>query len=143
MSQLAWYPWLCRPLKNVKKLNKAVVESGLGKLECEGVTGTLPKEFFSGPGLYSIDIRLHEKAPFGFVSWQIRSRTEEMGEYTLKAKLMEIGKNAKSELLEPAVEKSGPVTDSPKPRAAELDEGQEAAIAEIEKLGGRVRISKR
>ncbi len=59
---------LAGPLKDVKQLGKAEVESKLGKLSCEGVRGVL--EFKDGIRRMRITLenRLHPKAPFGVVS---------------------------------------------------------------------------
>jgi hypothetical protein len=60
---LSWY--FPGPLEGTKKLEKELVASKFGELECEGISGrTTVLENFH----YNYDVRLHKKAPFGVVS---------------------------------------------------------------------------
>ena len=90
------------PLKEVKKLDKEVVESKLGKLECEGLTGH--NRF--GDDQMEINVtyhtRLHAKAPFGVVTCRMDfeekrdGNVQETGYLTLK--LADFGEDAQSDL---------------------------------------------
>jgi hypothetical protein len=88
---------LAGPLRKAKALREASVASGLGSLQCEGIAGEIP---FGGVAA-SVESRLHAKAPFGVVSWEVRVRVkadpkQERARITLK--LVEIVRNAKSEI---------------------------------------------
>ncbi len=96
--------FLCGPLKDAKKLPKAVVESGLGKLECEGVSGYTDFKQGGDDIRISFETRLHEKAPFGVVTTRMelkrdRDRNGQQQETAaLTLKLVEVGKSASTEL---------------------------------------------
>jgi hypothetical protein len=91
------------PFKTSEKLDNVAVESKLGKLECEGLTF---QEKTGEPGKVSSDststIRLHATAPFGVVTHEITIKFERdgqsLGTMTLKMKLSDFGKDAKSAL---------------------------------------------
>lgn len=94
-------PWFCGPMEDVKKLDKAVIETGLGKLECEGITGKLTFPDSKGKRMHvCVEKRLHDKAPFGIVSSETRVwfEAENVHGGTRKLKLMETSENAESEL---------------------------------------------
>ena len=90
------------PLKDVKKLEKKVIDGKLGKLECRGLTGAT--EFKRGDDDASViyETRLHEKAPFGVVSCSMEVEFErdgqERGSLTETLKLTDFGKTALTEL---------------------------------------------
>lgn len=82
--------YLPGPLDNPQKLDKVVVESGLGELECDGLRGEMTAlEKFR----FSYTLRLHKEAPFGVVTCR-----SVQGRYTTTLKLVEIGKDAESAL---------------------------------------------
>jgi hypothetical protein len=90
-------------LTDAKKLPKKTIDSKLGKLECEGHTGTSTLE----PGQdYKSEVTyetwVHDKAPFGVVASQVTSKTYHNGDYlrefTMTLRLIEVGKGAKTEL---------------------------------------------
>ena len=56
--------FLHKPFDNPQKLEKTLVESKLGKTECEGVKAM---ETVRGMKI-TYEIRLHDKAPFGVVT---------------------------------------------------------------------------
>lgn len=93
---------LTSALKGVKNLGKKVVESKLGKLECAGQVGHI--QCMEGKRLRKVTIRtrLHEKAPFGIVTYLMKfeptktGRNEESGSWILI--LADFGTKAKSAL---------------------------------------------
>ena len=77
-----------------QKLDKTMVESKLGKLECEGV-----KAMETRGGLKcTYETRLHDKAPFGVVTHECIVDFMEKGSLTVKLKLSDFGTDAKSSL---------------------------------------------
>ena len=95
--------WLAEPLKNVKKLEKEVIEvKKLGKVECDGLTGHLSIKRDRIEQKYTYRTRLHNKAPFGVVSCRIEKQHKRNGEVILHGteiiKLIDFGVNAKSAL---------------------------------------------
>jgi hypothetical protein len=93
------------PFAAAKKLPKKTIDSKLGKLKCEGHTGTHVDESaqdYRSERTYKT--WLHEKAPFGVVAADVISKTYHNGEYvrefTLTLRLVEVGKGAKTELPE-------------------------------------------
>ena len=99
---------LAGPPKGVSKLDKAEVESKLGKLTCEGVRGVLE---FNDPiamirSTTTIETRLHAKAPFGVVSsrwtieetWKAETKPDHGMKMVWDFKLVDLGDGAKSEL---------------------------------------------
>jgi hypothetical protein len=99
---------LVGPYKDAKKLSKQEVDSGLGKLECDGLSGT--NTFEIGPETHTVQFenRLHAKAPFGVVALTMKMQAERDGKLTHSAimtmRLSKVGSGAKSELAEPADE---------------------------------------
>ena len=98
---------LAPPLQDQRRLEKKAVESKLGKLTCEGVTGYIRFEIASGPfraGKMTMETRLHPKAPFGVVSSQWVFSLEQEGqaprEFTTSLTLKDFGSKAKSELAD-------------------------------------------
>jgi hypothetical protein len=91
------------PFDAPQKLDKALVESKLGKLECEGISAherttdrvTLDSRYV---------IRLHRDAPFGVVTWEAEMKLDlngnSLGTMTTKATLSDFGKDAKSAIPE-------------------------------------------
>ena len=91
------------PLDNVKKLDREVVESKLGRLECEGLTGrTHVKEEDGYEEDLAYTIRRHPKAPFGVVSCRFECKVLFGGKLkdvvNFQLKLTDFGKEAESEL---------------------------------------------
>ncbi|QDU41885.1 hypothetical protein Mal52_03400 [Symmachiella dynata] len=86
------------PLKQLKKLEAEVVETKLGKLKCEGWQGRETKN----ETVFKTQTRLHEKAPFGVVSFRYEKERIRNGQSNGKRdsvlKLVDYGKNAKSQL---------------------------------------------
>jgi hypothetical protein len=95
---------LSGPLKDAKALEKVEVESKLGKLACEGQSGTLELNGSRNTTFKAkVESRLHPDAPFGVVSsrWALEIRDKEgqesMGmDWTLK--LSDSGDKAASEM---------------------------------------------
>lgn len=96
-----WPAFLAGPLQDERKLAKQLVESRLGPLMCEGVSGWI--EFAEGNlnTKVTFETRLHEKAPFGVVSTRMMFEVRGEGSnYTIDsvAKLTDFGKGAESTL---------------------------------------------
>ena len=83
-------------------LDAKEMETKLGKLKCEGITGSTTFEEGRGKATAEFENRLHEKAPFGIVQSVIQVSTERDGttrrEGTLTLDLAETGQDAKSKL---------------------------------------------
>ena len=96
--------FLCGPLKDVKKLKQEVVESKLGKLPCEGLTGRLVTKQGKDDLDANLETRLHVKAPFGVMTLKIKLKISRDGQpqqkLTMTLHRAEVGKNAKSELTD-------------------------------------------
>lgn len=94
--------FLSGPLTDVKKLKPEVVESKLGKLTCKGTAGRLEFKQGKADSVADLETRLHDKAPFGVVTSKIKLTISREGrpqqDITMTLKLVEVGKNAKSEL---------------------------------------------
>lgn len=92
--------FLCGPFKDAKKLKPVTVDSKLGKLDCEGVSGYTNCKGSSLEIKTTFKTRLHKKAPFGVVSTVMTIETNEVWFKFLKITLTlkEVGKKAKSEL---------------------------------------------
>lgn len=98
--------YLVGPLPSVKKLDKEVVESKLGRLECDGLTGQTEYTYTRGDNQSQVQAeyrtRLHKQAPFGVVSCQIKSTITRDGEVrgtiTSTLKLADFGTTALTEL---------------------------------------------
>jgi len=91
------------PLENVEKLDKRVVDSALGKLECDGLVGHFRTQHDQIDFHLIYELRLHEKAPFGVVSAKTMFETQQGGEAPstgtwMNVKLIALGTDAKSEL---------------------------------------------
>jgi hypothetical protein len=94
---------LSNPWKESKQLEKAEVESKLGKQTLEGIAGTLEFKIRGDKTMqYSLENRLHPDAPFGVVTsrWkceqQIDNKMEMLVDLTYK--LTDFGNDAKSEM---------------------------------------------
>ena len=94
--------FLSGPLKDVKKLKPETTDTKLGKLSCEGMTGRLEVKQGKADLVADFETRLHEKAPFGVVTSKIKLKVSHerlpQQDITMTLKLVEVGKNAKSEL---------------------------------------------
>lgn len=96
--------FLSGPAPDAKKLPKETLDSKLGKLECEGVTGSLTLDQGEERVKLKVENRLHDKAAFGIVRSRMEFEVErngqarESGVITLNA--LEVTKNIKSELAE-------------------------------------------
>lgn len=97
--------FLAGPSDDAKKLDPEVVETEkLGKLRCEGLSGT--NQFKQGSQEITISYlnRLHEKAPFGIVSSRMeftsRRNSQRLDSGTLSLKLTDLGQDAQSALPE-------------------------------------------
>lgn len=93
---------LSGPLADAEELEKQVVESKLGKLECAGVRGRLNVANDQMTVKVKQESRLHEKAPFGVVTCNMEFEIERDGTVqqsgTLRLKLAEVGSGAESAL---------------------------------------------
>jgi hypothetical protein len=94
--------FLAGPLQDEKKLDKEVVDSALGKLECEAVAGTAPVIEGDREGKFTFNNRLHPKAPFGLVSSRLEFEFKRDGQVVESGnavfKIVEFGKDAESAL---------------------------------------------
>src|SRR5262245_17680911 len=92
------------PLKDAKKLPKQVTASKLGKIECEGITGSYELDDGKESVKAVFENRLHDKAPFGLVTSTIQLTMQRNGQVegtgTMSFRLVASGKDAKSELVE-------------------------------------------
>jgi hypothetical protein len=95
---------LAGPLKDAKALEKAEVESKLGKLACEGQSGNLELKGNRDMVFKArLETRLHDDAPFGVVGsrWTMEV-TEKDGKGSMKMdwnlKLIDVGDKATSEI---------------------------------------------
>jgi hypothetical protein len=64
--------FLAGPFTDNKELVAKTIESGLGKLDCKGVSGSIEFASNKRKHKYTYRNRLHEKAPFGVVSSDIK-----------------------------------------------------------------------
>jgi len=94
--------FLAGPLNDEKKLEKELVESKLGKLECEGVEGWAPITEGNREGRFVFQSRLHPMAPFGLVSSRLKFEFKRDGQVVetgnARITLSEFGKEAVTEL---------------------------------------------
>jgi len=94
--------FLSGPLTDSMDLGVAEVESGIGKLECKGVSGSLKINDGRNDVEITMESRLHEMAPFGVVAsnmkFQVKRDGEDRESGTIKFKLAEVGQDAKSAL---------------------------------------------
>jgi hypothetical protein len=94
---------LAGALHNVQPLEKALVESKLGRLECAGLTGQATVREDDGYELaLSYEVRRHPKAPFGVVACRIQCDVSKNGKptgtTTIDLYLSDFGTDAESEL---------------------------------------------
>jgi hypothetical protein len=94
--------FLSGPLNESKDLEGIEIESGIGKLQCAGVSGHLTINDGNSDVAIQMENRLHEMAPFGVVastmSFEVKRDGEVREKGTIKFKLAEVGQDAKSEL---------------------------------------------
>src|SRR5215471_2352657 len=97
-----WPAYLAGPLQDKRKLDKQLVESKLGALKCEGVTGWIKYKEGDLHTKATFETRLHEKAPFGVVSARMQFELTRDGKIQrmidATAKLIAFGKDAKTAL---------------------------------------------
>jgi hypothetical protein len=97
-----WPAYLAGPLQDENKLDKLLVESKLGPLKCEGVTGWIQYEEGDVHMKVTFETRLHEKAPFGVVSCRMQFEMKRDGKVLqtvdATAKLIDFGKDARTAL---------------------------------------------
>src|SRR5262245_12546429 len=97
-----WPAYLAGPLRDEKKLEQQLVESKLGALMCEGVTGWMEYKEGDVHMKVTFETRLHEKAPFGVVSCRMQFEMKRDGKVQqtvdATAKLVDFGKDAKTAL---------------------------------------------
>jgi hypothetical protein len=98
--------YLHGPFESPKKLDKTLIESKLGKLECEGISGHERRDDKRRGVVLdtTYTIRLHKSAPFGVVTCDCDEEIEADGKtfetITIKMKLSDFGKGAKSSIPE-------------------------------------------
>jgi hypothetical protein len=99
-----WPAYLAGPLKDERKLANERVESKLGALECEGVTGFIEYHADDMDTKVTYEMRLHERAPFGVVSGRMLFEVTRDGKIAqtidARLKLTDFGKDAKTALPE-------------------------------------------
>jgi hypothetical protein len=94
------------PFKKPQVLESAVVESKLGKRECDGIRASdrVVYRFAKGIAETQYTIRLHNEAPFGVVTWEAEMKIEDggktVGTMTTKLRLSDLGKDAKTAIPE-------------------------------------------
>lgn len=94
-------PMLHAPFEEADELEAVRIESHLGELSCKGIRTSEKIEQEIGVNYHwQYLIRLHEKAPFGVVTWESETSVELNGELagtmTTKMKLVDSGTDAKS-----------------------------------------------
>ncbi|QDU41886.1 hypothetical protein Mal52_03410 [Symmachiella dynata] len=93
-------PLLHGPFEMVQKLEKAPVDSKLGKVDCDGYSASGEVEMGTILMNSQYTIRLHKSAPFGVVTWQAETEVsregQALGTMSTKFKLSDFGKDAKS-----------------------------------------------
>jgi hypothetical protein len=94
--------FLAGPFSDAKKLEAETIESGLGKLKCKGVSGSVEFKQGSGDHKYTFINRLNDKAPFGVVSSEMKFEMSQNGQIqgtgTITIKVSKVGKNAITEI---------------------------------------------
>ena len=75
--------WLGGPLDEVEKLDAVTLESKLGPLKCEGLTGFTETVRDQFEVKTSFETRLHDKAPFGVVTSRVWSEYQAGGQTAL------------------------------------------------------------
>ena len=96
-----WPAFLAGPLQEVKRLPKQIVESGAGRLTCEGEAGWIQFTEGSLQTKVTFENRLHPKAPFGVVSAHMLFEITSAGSRQTidsTASLVRSGRGAHSEL---------------------------------------------
>jgi hypothetical protein len=97
-----WPAYLAGPLQDKRKLEKQLVESKLGALECEGVTGWIEYQEGDLHTKVTFETRLPEKAPFGVVSSRMQFEVTSDGkvQQTIDAtlKVTDFGSDAETAL---------------------------------------------
>jgi hypothetical protein len=99
-----WPAYLAGPLQDEKPLEEQLVESKLGALKCEGVTGWIQYTEGDLDMKVTFGTRLHETAPFGVVSSRMQFEMMREGKVLqtvdATAKLIDYGTDAKTALPE-------------------------------------------
>jgi hypothetical protein len=97
-----WPAYLAGPLQDEKKLDKRLVETKLGALQCDGVTGWIQYREGDVHMKVTFEARLHETAPFGVISCRMQFEMNREGQVLqtvdATAKLVDFGKDAKTAL---------------------------------------------
>lgn len=89
---------LSGPLQDAEKLASAPVKSELGELECEGIRGSTTYRQGDNANTATLEVRKHEKAPFGVVSCRIENKINENNRVTATLTLSGHGTTALSDL---------------------------------------------
>lgn len=94
--------FLCGPFKDAKKLPAEELDTKLGKLSCPGVTGAIVLDENRDKVSIQVLNRLNDKSPFGVVhsrmQYSVSSNRRAREQGTLTFQLVEVGKDAKSDL---------------------------------------------
>jgi hypothetical protein len=97
-----WPAYLAGPLQDERKLDEQLVESKLGALKCEGVTGWIQYQEGDLHMKATFETRLHERAPFGVVSSRLQFELKRDGKIQrtidATAKLIDFGTGATTAL---------------------------------------------
>jgi hypothetical protein len=97
-----WPAYLVGPLQDERKLDKRLVDSKLGALMCDAVTGWIQYNEGDLHTKVTFETRLHEKAPFGVVSTRMVFEVKRDGKvhHTIDAtaKLTDFGRDAETAL---------------------------------------------
>jgi hypothetical protein len=97
-----WPAYLAGPLQDERKLDKQLVESKLGILNCDGVAGWIQFQEGDMHTKVTYETRLHAMAPFGVVSSRMQFEVQRDGKFhhTIDAKLRltDFGEDAESTL---------------------------------------------
>jgi hypothetical protein len=122
--------FLAGPFEDAKKLDTKTINCGLGKLECEGVTGVTEFQQRSGEFEVTFTNHLNDKAPFGVVTSEMnvkesrKGRQISSGTWTFSA--IEVGKDAvaaiSNALLPEGISRSGRSTSSGKIQTASAED---------------------
>ncbi len=90
------------PLSDVKKLGSAKIKTGLGTLDCQGISGTRNIKQGTTELHVQYETRMTDKSPYGIASGNFKVKETRNGmerpSTTMEFTLKEIGKNAKSTL---------------------------------------------
>jgi hypothetical protein len=94
--------FLAGPFDDAKKLEAETIDSGLGKLKCKGVTGSMQFQQGTLDHSYTFTNRLNDKAPFGVVAsemkFEMMSNGQLIGSGTMTIKVAKVGKDAATEI---------------------------------------------